>query len=318
MYLVCEPRCPLVPAQYKKNADFPTFPAGTSPAELAAECDTIQTAHVADNTKPSCVGFHSGPWMSLFGTGLNEPGATYTDAGWAGDAGQGPPDGDTTTMDTTKPNHQYVCFYKAAEDPCFPSHATVTKSDGMAVRIDTLVEGDEIRVATDTGALTTDTVTLLSISQPEARERHFLKISTTAGKNLTLTPQHHIPVGAECCSTLIKADDLVVGEKVWTVGPGKTAVSTTVKAITNIIGSGLHSPVTLSGTFPIVDGLVTSFDEIEKVTLAKHGLAALITACKATDTCEEFKHTFLGADRKYVHEHEHHEHEHHEHHEHHE
>ena len=48
--------------------------------------------------------------MVLYGTGLNEPGTTHTDDGWVGSVGQGPPDGDVTTIDTVKPNHQYVCF----------------------------------------------------------------------------------------------------------------------------------------------------------------------------------------------------------------
>ena len=167
------------------------------------------------------------------------------------------------------------------------------------------------------------------------RATAFLKVTTAAGKNLTLTKGHHVPVGAECCSTLKTADELDIGETVWVVGPNHAAASTTVKAISKVrsrrgsetshhlphafsrlltpshtfdrvavskvIAAGLHSPVLLAGSFPIVDGVVTSFDSIDKVVLAKHGLEALITACKATGTCDEFKHTFLsGADRHYV------------------
>jgi hypothetical protein len=83
------------PYAYKKNADFPTFPTDTSPAELAALCDSID----------GCLGFHSGPWMSLFGVGMDE---TPPDDTWVGSAGQE----DTTTLETTKPNHQYICYIK--------------------------------------------------------------------------------------------------------------------------------------------------------------------------------------------------------------
>ena len=46
--------------------------------------------------------------------------------------------------------------------------------------------------------------------------------------------------------------------------------------------------------------LVTSFDSIEKVSLAKFGLPPLLAACKATATCNQFKEMFLAGDRKYV------------------
>ena len=127
----------------------------------------------------------------------------------------------------------------------------------------------------------------------------FLTLSTAANATLTLTPEHHVPVGAECCSTLKKAKDVSVGETMWAVKDGK-AVATTVTATSKAHAKGLHSPVLTHGGFPVVDGLVTSFDTIEKVTLAKHGRAPLLAACKGTATCGAFKELFLAGDRKYV------------------
>jgi hypothetical protein len=90
------------PYAYKKNADFPNFPGDTGPAKLAELCNSI----------PGCLGFHSGPWMSLFGPGLEvcgEDGATCPAGdGWVGSVGQA----GTTTLETTKPNHQYICYIK--------------------------------------------------------------------------------------------------------------------------------------------------------------------------------------------------------------
>ena len=90
------------PYAYKKNTAFPVFPDSTAPADLAALCDSTD----------GCLGFHSGPWMSLFGPGLEVCGQEGTTCpigdGWAGSAGQ---EG-TTTLETTKPNHQYVCYIK--------------------------------------------------------------------------------------------------------------------------------------------------------------------------------------------------------------
>lgn len=185
-------------------------------------------------------------------------------------------------------------------DPCFPSSATVIKADGTSARIDSLKEGDEIVAATADGTLTTDTLTLLSIDMPDTNAAVYVTIATAANTSLTLTPTHHVPVGATCCSTLKQAKEVEVGDKVWAVKDGMI-IMTTITATTIAKASGLHSPVLATGGFPVVDGIVTAFDSIDKVTLAKHGLAPLLKACKATDTCKMFQNIFFSADdRKHV------------------
>jgi hypothetical protein len=177
----------------------------------------------------------------------------------------------------------------------------VTKADGTPSRMDALKEGDEIVAATDDGTITTDTVSLLSIAKPEFKGGAYIALAFDANKTLTLTPGHHVPVGAVCCSTLKQAKDIEVGEKMWAVKDG-TATATAVTAKTSSVEeTGLHSPVLTNGGFPVVDGIVTSFDSIEKVTLAKHVLAPILKACKATGTCESFRDMFLSADdRRYI------------------
>ena len=88
---------------------------------------------------------------------------------------------------------------------------------------------------------------------------------------LTLTPEHHVPVGGACCATLKKAKDVEVGETIFVVGRAKggaTAHTVATKAMTT--GTGLHSPVLTHGSFPVVDDVVTAFDRIESVTLASY------------------------------------------------
>jgi len=92
---------------------------------------------------------------------------------------------------------------------------------------------------------------------------------------------------------------VAVGERVWVLRTGKTS-ATTVTAITATSSKGLHSPVLLNGGFPVVDEIVTAFDSIEKVTLAKHGLKPLIATCKAMGTCEAMLDLFLNEDRELV------------------
>ena len=184
-------------------------------------------------------------------------------------------------------------------DPCFPSSSTVAKADGTIVRLDALKEGDEIVASTIDGTLTSDTVSLLSIAKPEA-ETSFITLTTATNHTLTLTTGHHVPVGAACCTTLKLAKSVTVGDTVWAVHAG-AAVGTTVVAKASTTAHGLHSPVLTHGGFPIVDGVVTSFDSIEKVTLAKHGLSPLLSACKATGMCDKFRDMFLHEVLEYVH-----------------
>ena len=169
------------------------------------------------------------------------------------------------------------------QDPCFPSTATVTKADGSAASIASLKEGDVIVAAAADGTLTTDTVSLLSIAKPEMMAT-FIRLKTAEAYSLELTEEHHVPVGAACCSTLKQAKEIAVGETVWTVSGGAT-VATTVTEVSRTANKGLHSPVLAAGSFPIVEGFVTSFDGSQSVMLASYGLTALLRACKATGTC---------------------------------
>jgi len=188
----------------------------------------------------------------------------------------------------------------AGDDPCFPSSSIVTKADGTPSRIDALKEGDVIVSATAKGALTTDTVSLLSIAKPEAKAAAYIALTTAANKTLTLTPSHHVPVGSACCSTLKQAKNVEVGQTVWALEDGVVTATTVTAKTSSVQASGLHSPVLTNGGFPVVDGIVTSFDSIDKVTLAKHGLAPLLNACKATGTCESLREMFLSTeDRPY-------------------
>ena len=188
----------------------------------------------------------------------------WTANGGAGTWAPEPGNAGTTTLSGTKPNHQYFCFI--ADPPCFPSTGMVTKADGTRATVAALKEGDAIVATTDNGTITTDTVSFLSIAKPKV-QAPFVVLQTAAGPALTLTMAHHVPVGSECCSNLKLAKDITIGETVWTAtvkGQGATATTVTDKTYTS--GSGLHSPVLTHGSFPIVDGVVTAFDSIDKVS----------------------------------------------------
>jgi hypothetical protein len=178
------------------------------------------------------------------------------------------------------------------EKSCFPSSATVTLPDGTTSRVDSLRAGDTIVAATSDGTLITDKVSSLSIAEPDA-EAVFVTLSTDSGHELTLTPEHHLPVGASCCSNLKKAKAVDVGELVWTAG----AVTTVTKKGL-VIDQGLHSPVLINGGFPVIDGVVTSFDRIEVVSVASLLLPFFELLLTATGGGPMWKRIVIADDRR--------------------
>ena len=187
----------------------------------------------------------------------------------------------------------------ASAAQCFPSSSKVTLADGKIITLDSLKEGDSIVAADADGAITTGSVSLLSVAKPTASAQ-FVTL-TTASTTLSLTEGHHVPFGEACCSMLKKAKDVEVGDKIWAVANGaKTATMETVTAKSFAALKGLHSPVLTNGGFPIVDGIVTSFDDAQTVSLAARTLKYLLPLCKATGSCELFRRTFLNADRQYI------------------
>ena len=162
-------------------------------------------------------------------------------------------------------------------DPCFPSEALVTMADGTPRRLDELRAGDAIMVAARAdGTLTTDTVSTLSLADEDVQGTTFVVLTTASGRNLTLTPTHHVPVGAACCTDLKQAKDVAVGDTMYEAVPASGLVrATKVAKISSAIKPGLHSPVLSHGTMPIVDGVATSFDALHNVRLASYGLPCM-------------------------------------------
>ena len=187
----------------------------------------------------------------------------------------------------------------AKADPCFPSDALVTMVDGTPRRLDALRAGDTIVAARADGSLTNDIVSHLSLADADVKGTSFVVLTTESGRNLTLTPTHHVPVGATCCSNLKEAKDIVVGETVYEAVVSAAVRATQVKKIGSVTKSGLHSPVLSHGAMPIVNGVVTSFDSMEIVRLATYGLPLL----EATGLTATFRDAVL-AQRKYIRAHE--------------
>ena len=176
-----------------------------------------------------------------------------------------------------------------------PSSATVVLASGAKRSLDALQLGDEIVVATAAGVLTTDTVSALSLADEDA-ESTFLMLSTAAGRNVTLTEEHHVPVGPSCCAILRTAGEIELGHTMWLASTTGAAVPSAVTKMEKVSNKGLHSPVMTNGHFPLIDGIVTAFDSIGTVTAAGYGIPIL----EATGTIELFKRVAFGSHRKFI------------------
>jgi hypothetical protein len=179
--------------------------------------------------------------------------------------------------------------------PCFPSSATVVLASGTKRSLDAVQVGDEIVVATAEGVLTTDTVSALSLADEDAVST-FLVLSTAAGRNVTLTEAHHVPVGPSCCATLKTAIEIELGDTLWLSSTTGAAMPSAVTRMATASKKGLHSPVMTNGHFPLIDGIVTAFDSIGTVTAAGYGIPIL----EATGTIELFKRVAFDSHRKFI------------------
>ena len=157
-----------------------------------------------------------------------------------------------------------ITHVEELEDPCFPSSATVTRADGTRSPVDALKEGDVIVAVNVDGHVTMDTVSLLSIAQPDDEEVSLINLTTTHGKSLLVTPGHHIAVGSSCCAELQLAKDVNIGATVFLLEQG-TLKAQVISKIAKLVGKGRHSPVLTNGGLPLIDSFATSPDSMAKV-----------------------------------------------------
>lgn len=171
--------------------------------------------------------------------------------------------------------------------------------DGTRLRVDMLKEGDIIIAATANGKLTTDTVSLLSLARPETVAM-FLTLTTDNNQSLTVTPDHHLPTGEACCSQLKKASELRAGDQLWMADNAHVAaVPVTISKINVAIDEGTFSPVLTAGSFPVIDGLITSFDAITQVQM-KALTPWFESMLRVTGSANLFRRLVFGAGLRFI------------------
>ena len=142
-------------------------------------------------------------------------------------------------------------------------------------------------------------VSIFSLADTKA-EATFIMLRTDGGITLTLTPTHHLPVGASCCSNLKMAREVAVGETVWAVGGASRSITAQTIASKGItIETGLHNPLLTNGHFPLVNNVTTSFNTFTIVTLDAYAVPFLTALCKATGTCASLRKAIAAAECAY-------------------
>jgi subtilisin family serine protease len=169
---------------------------------------------------------------------------------------------------------------------CFPSAAKVYDKKFGHVRIDSLQQGSFILSVDGSGRAFYDEVSFYSLADPKRKLETFFAVGTSTNRVIRITGAHHLPVGPQCCDKLKIAKELRVGDLIWTVAPGDQAATLdTVKSIETVVDDGMHSPVMLHGGHPIVDGVVTSFDDRDSITMAARWMPFLTRLCTAWNMC---------------------------------
>lgn len=182
---------------------------------------------------------------------------------------------------------------------CFPKDETVLLDDGRSLLISSLRVGDRILAShLSDGLFFYDEVTFLSIARDNI-SAHFVNLETAAGNKLTLTPSHHLPVGAACCSDVRMAKHVQSNDTVWihdhkSGAPIRTTVTKT--ETTYLVNAGLYNPLLKHGGLPVVDGVVTAFNTFETMKFESAVLPYVVEMCTATATCNLFKRAYTATE----------------------
>lgn len=151
-----------------------------------------------------------------------------------------------------------------------------------------LVPGDAIVSARKDGSLAIDTVSRFSLATHDSFGP-FLEVSTAdqaavPTKPLRLTRDHHLPAGETCCSNVIQAKELVVGETIWRSSEAGELVAATVTGLKYVHDAGHINPLLVNGGFPVVDGVVTTFNTNAIVAFDSVAVPIVEAFCEATGT----------------------------------
>ncbi|XP_071516936.1 tiggy-winkle hedgehog protein-like isoform X2 [Panulirus ornatus] len=162
---------------------------------------------------------------------------------------------------------------------CFPGSGEVLTPSG-AVPVSAIREGDEVQVMRSDGSLSFSPVLMFLHRDPQV-SRSFLRLTTSSGASLTLTPSHlivllqgqHAPTSTPTVRDAVEHGGVVLAGR---VEAGDFLLLTSqegvrlekVVQIKHVAGAGVFAPLTAEGTV-VVDGFVAScYAVIDSQTVA--------------------------------------------------
>nr|CAD7463531.1 unnamed protein product [Timema tahoe] len=167
---------------------------------------------------------------------------------------------------------------------CFTGETTTETSDGRTVKLADVRVGDHIlSLDKATGRLSYSEVILFLDRDPEQR-REFLRITTTSGRSLTVTPSHLLIIANKRNTSVIAreqntktifADEVKVGDYILVHGHDRLSSTglDQVEEVHPVLWRGVYAPLTREGTV-VVNGVVAScYAVVNNPSLAHLALA---------------------------------------------
>lgn len=157
---------------------------------------------------------------------------------------------------------------------CFSADSKVRVSSGEQRRVGDLQLGERVlSVDTGTGELSYSEV-IMFLDRSTTQRREFLRVSTTSGRTLTLTPAHMVLLGdPNAPNRTAFAEDLVPGAQVLVRSSVGRLVAETVEAVQPVLLTGVYAPLTAAGTIVVDDVAASCYAVIDSQRLAHWSFA---------------------------------------------
>eukprot|EP01013_Petalomonas_cantuscygni_P031776 TRINITY_DN58084_c0_g1_i1.p1 TRINITY_DN58084_c0_g1~~TRINITY_DN58084_c0_g1_i1.p1 ORF type:complete len:265 (-),score=49.98 TRINITY_DN58084_c0_g1_i1:199-993(-) len=162
---------------------------------------------------------------------------------------------------TCPPDGQNGVVAASCSGSCFSGEDVVNMADGSTKRVQDIAVGDRVlTVVPGDHSVVPDVVFRVTHADADA-QISFIRLRTSAGQAIDLTPGHYIHVADVNLDTLKRADAVAVGDVVFVVGaPGRPhdmAWPTTVAHVDHVMRRGAFNFHVRSGTV-VVNGVVAS------------------------------------------------------------
>lgn len=155
---------------------------------------------------------------------------------------------------------------------CFSGESTIQTSLGETKRLSDLHVGESILTVDQTTGQLEYSEVILFLDRNTEERREFLRISTTSGRTLTLTPSHMLLRGNITSIETIFAERLNLNDVIL-VQENNTLVQDTVNRIEPILKTGVYAPLTKTGTILVNEIAASCYAVVDSQDIAHWSFA---------------------------------------------